>query len=67
MASNDMYLILRHVSIGTTSPNGILHIAGTTTIHGAGEAATPSRATVRRANASGTNISGAALTVQGPR
>ncbi|MCX6107338.1 MAG: hypothetical protein NTY08_16045 [Proteobacteria bacterium] len=53
-----------NVGIGTTSPNGILHIAGTTTIHGAGEAATPSPATIRGANASGTNISGAALTVQ---
>jgi hypothetical protein len=53
-----------NVGIGTTSPNGILHIAGQTTIHGAGEGATPSAATIRGANASGTNIFGANLTIQ---
>ena len=50
------------VGIGTSSPNGILHIAGTTTIHGAGEGATPSAATIRGANGTGADISGANLT-----
>ena len=53
-----------NVGIGTTSPSGILHIAGATTIHGAGEGATPSAATIRGANAVGTNIAGANLTIQ---
>ena len=53
-----------NVGIGTTTPAGILHIAGTTTIHGAGEGATPSAATIRGANGSGTDINGASLTIQ---
>ena len=65
MASNDMYLTLGHVGIGTTSPAGILHIAGATTIHGSGEAtATPGAATIRGANAAGTDRFGANLTIQ---
>ena len=54
-----------NVGIGTTSPAGILHIAGATTILGSGEAtATPGAATIRGANAAGTNKFGANLTIQ---
>jgi len=54
-----------NVGIGTTTPAGILHIAGVTTIHGAGEAtAAPGAATIRGANATGSNIFGANLTIQ---
>ena len=57
-------IVSGNVGIGTTSPNGILHVAGATTILGAGEGATPSAATVRGANGAGTDISGADLTIQ---
>ena len=53
-----------NVGIGTSSPQGILHVAGATTILGVGEGATPSGATLRGASATGTNILGANLTIQ---
>jgi len=54
-----------NVGIGTTSPAGMLHIAGATTVIGTGEAtATPGAATIRGANASGTNKFGASLILQ---
>jgi hypothetical protein len=53
-----------NVGIGTSTPAGKLHVAGTTSIFGAGEGATPSAATIRGANAIGTDVAGANLTIQ---
>ncbi|MCX6109562.1 MAG: hypothetical protein NTZ90_08170 [Proteobacteria bacterium] len=54
-----------NVGIGTTAPAAILHIAGPTTIHGAGEGTVaPVTATIRGANALGTNIVGPNLNIQ---
>ena len=54
-----------NVGIGTSSPAGMLHVAGATSVFGAGEAsATPGAATIRGANATGSNIFGSNLTIQ---
>jgi len=54
-----------NLGIGTSSPAGILHVAGPTSVFGAGEATTtPGAATVRGANATGSNIPGSNLTIQ---
>ena len=54
-----------NVGIGTSSPVASLHVAGATTIFGVGEAsATPGAATVRGANAAGTDKFGANLNIQ---
>jgi len=54
-----------NVGIGTSVPAGMLHVAGATSVFGAGEAsATPGAATIRGANATGSNIFGSNLTIQ---
>jgi hypothetical protein len=59
---NDIYYALGNIGIGTTSPNASLHVAGTTSIFGVGEGATPTATTLRGAAASGADIAGANLT-----
>ena len=65
VGTNQLVLSGGNVGIGTTVPAAILHIAGPTTIHGTGEGTTaPGTATIRGANAIGTNLACPNLNIQ---